>query len=69
MLPAKPITVSVVLLGPTASAVLVLKFHVTLHASLAVLLLGTLKISPYINVALSFDFDFGLDHPVHGGYG
>jgi hypothetical protein len=25
----------------------------------------SLKISPYGN----FDFDFGLDHPVHGGYG
>jgi hypothetical protein len=29
----------------------------------------TLKISPYINVILTSDFDFGLDHPVHGGYG
>jgi hypothetical protein len=29
----------------------------------------TLKILPYTNVTLTFDFDFGLDHPVHGGYG
>jgi hypothetical protein len=25
----------------------------------------TLKISPYTNVTLTFDFDFGLDHPLH----
>jgi hypothetical protein len=24
--------------------------------------------SPCANVTLAFDFDFGLDHPVHGGY-
>jgi hypothetical protein len=23
----------------------------------------------YTNVTLTFDFDFRLDHPVHGGYG
>jgi hypothetical protein len=28
----------------------------------------TLKISPCTNVTLTFDIDFGLDHPVHGGY-
>jgi hypothetical protein len=31
--------------------------------------LVTLKISPYTKVTLTFDFDFGLDHPVHGRYG
>jgi hypothetical protein len=30
---------------------------------------ANIKISPYANVTLTFDFDFGLDHPVHGGYG
>jgi hypothetical protein len=29
----------------------------------------TFQISPYTNVTLTFDLDFGLDHPVHGGYG
>jgi hypothetical protein len=29
----------------------------------------TLKISLYTNVTLISDFDFGLDHPVYGGYG
>jgi hypothetical protein len=29
----------------------------------------TLQISPYTNVTLTFDFDFGLDYPVCGGYG
>jgi hypothetical protein len=46
---------------------LVPKFHVALHASHAALPMVTLKISPYTNVTLTFDF--GLDHPVHGGYG
>jgi hypothetical protein len=36
----------------------------TLHCMLV-----TLKISLYTNVTLTSDFDFGLDHPVHGGYG
>jgi hypothetical protein len=35
---------------------------------LEALLMVTLKISPYTNVTLTFDFDFGLDHPVHGRY-
>jgi hypothetical protein len=60
---------SVVFLGPRAIAELVAKFHVALHASHAALPMVTLKISPWTNVTLSFDFDFGLDHPVHGGYG
>jgi hypothetical protein len=60
---------SVVPLDPTANADLVPKFHVALHASHAALPMVTLNISPYTNVALTFDFDFGLDHPVHGGYG
>jgi hypothetical protein len=59
----------VVFLGPRANAELVPKFHVALHASHAALPMVTLKISPYTNVALTFDFDFGLDHLVHGGYG
>jgi hypothetical protein len=29
----------------------------------------TLKISAYTNVTLTFDFDLGLDHPLHGGIG
>jgi hypothetical protein len=60
---------SVVFLGPRANAELVPKFHVALHASHATLPIVTLKISPYTNATLTFDFDFGLDHPVHGGYG
>jgi hypothetical protein len=28
-----------------------------------------LKISPYTNITLTFDFDFGLEHPVHGDMG
>jgi hypothetical protein len=57
---------SMVFLGPRASAELVPKFHVALHAS-HVALHCTLKISPYTNVTLTFDF--GLHHPFHGGYG
>jgi hypothetical protein len=40
-----------------------------LLASHAALPMVTLNISPYINVTLTFDFDFWLDHPVHGGCG
>jgi hypothetical protein len=58
---------SVAFLGPRANAVLVTKFHVALHASDSALRMATLKILPYTNVILTFDF--GLDHPVHGGYG
>jgi hypothetical protein len=58
----------VVFLGPRANAELVPKFLVALHVSHAALAMVTLKISPYTNVTLTFDFDFGLDHPVHGGY-
>jgi hypothetical protein len=47
---------------------LVPRFQVALYASHAAFPVATLKISPYINVTLTFDFDFGLDHPVHGGY-
>jgi hypothetical protein len=39
------------------------------HASHAALPTVTLKISPCTNVTLTFDFDLGLDHPVHGRYG
>jgi hypothetical protein len=60
---------SVVFLDPRTNAELVPKFHVALHASHAALPMITLKISPYTNVTLTFDFNFGLDHPVHGGYG
>jgi hypothetical protein len=60
---------SVVFLGPRANAELVPKFHVALHASHVALPMVTLTISPNTNVILTFDFDFGLDHPVHGGYG
>jgi hypothetical protein len=45
------------------------KLHVALHASHAALPMVTLQISPYSNVTFIFAFDFGLDHPVHGGYG
>jgi hypothetical protein len=60
---------SVVFLGLRAYAELVPKFHVVLPASRAALPTVTLKISPYTNITLTFDFDFGLDHIVHGGYG
>jgi hypothetical protein len=59
----------VVFLGPRANAELVPKFHVALHASYAALPIVTLKISLYINVTLTFNFDFGLDHPVLRGHG
>jgi hypothetical protein len=59
---------SVVYLGPRANAELVPKFHVALHASHAALPMVNLKFSPFTNMTLTFDFDFGLDHPVHGGY-
>jgi hypothetical protein len=39
-----------------------------LHASHAAFPLVTLSILPYINVTLTFDFDFGLDHLVHARY-
>jgi hypothetical protein len=58
-----------VFLGPRANAELVPKFHVALHASHAALPMVALQISPYTNVTLTSDSDFGLDHPVHGGYG
>jgi hypothetical protein len=45
----------VVFLGPKANAELVLKFHVTLHASHIALPIVTLKISLYTNVTLTFD--------------
>jgi hypothetical protein len=54
---------SVVLLGPRVNAELVL------HASHSAIPMGTLKISTYTKVTLTFDVDFGLDQPVHGGYG
>jgi hypothetical protein len=43
----------VVFLGPRASAELVLKFHVALHASHAALPMVTLKILPFTNVTLT----------------
>jgi hypothetical protein len=52
-------------LGPRVNAEIVPKSHVALHA----LPMVTLKISPCTDVTLTSDFDFGLDHPVHGGYG
>jgi hypothetical protein len=60
---------SVVFLGLRANSELVPKFHVALHDSHAALPIVTLKISPCTDVTLTFNFDFGLDHPVHGGYG
>jgi hypothetical protein len=60
---------TVVFLGPRANAELIPKFHVALYASQAALPMVTLKISPCANVTLTSDFDIGLDHPVHGGYG
>jgi hypothetical protein len=45
------------------------KFHVALHAYHVALPMVTLEISPGTNVTLTFNFDFGLDHPLHGGYG
>jgi hypothetical protein len=61
--------ISVVFLGPRANAAFLPKFHVSLHASHTALLMVELKISPYTNVTLTFVFDVGLDHPVHGGCG
>jgi hypothetical protein len=57
----------VIFLGTRANAELVPKFHVAVHASHAALPIVTIKISPYINVTLTLDF--GLHHPVYGGYG
>jgi hypothetical protein len=50
--------VSVVSLGPRANAELVPKFHVPLHASHAALPIVTLKMLPYTNITLTFDFDW-----------
>jgi hypothetical protein len=47
---------SVVFLGHRANAELVPKFHVAVHASHAALPMVTLKLSPYINVTLTFDW-------------
>jgi hypothetical protein len=58
---------SEVFLCPRANAELVHKFHLALHASHAALPMVTLKMSPCTNVTSTFDF--GLDLPVHGGYG
>jgi hypothetical protein len=60
---------SVVFFGARANAELVPKFQVALYASHAALPMVTLKILPYTNITLTFDFDFGLNRPVHGGYG
>jgi hypothetical protein len=60
---------SVVFLAPRANAELVPKFYIALHASNAALPIVTLKTSPCTNVTLTSDFDNGLDHPIHGGYG
>jgi hypothetical protein len=51
-------TLSVVFLGPRANAELVPKFHVALHAFHTALPMVTLKMSPYTDVTLTFDFDF-----------
>jgi hypothetical protein len=59
---------SVVFVGLRANAELIPKFHFALHTYHAALPMVILKILPYTNVTLTFDFDFGLDHPVHGGY-
>jgi hypothetical protein len=40
--------------------------HLFSHAALPMI---TLQISSCTNVTLTFDFDCGLDHLVHGGYG
>jgi hypothetical protein len=48
--------VSVVFFGPRENAELVPKFHVELHASHAAVPMVTLKILPYINVTLTFDW-------------
>jgi hypothetical protein len=58
---------SMIFFGSRAYAELVPKFHTALHASHAAFPMVTLKISPCINVTLTFDF--GLDQPVHRGYG
>jgi hypothetical protein len=58
----------VVFLGFRANAELVPRFHVALYASLAALPMVTLKISSCTNVTLTFDFAFGLDQLVHGGW-
>jgi hypothetical protein len=60
---------SVVLLAFRSNAELVSKFHVALHASHAAFPVVALKISLCTDVILTFDFDFGLHHHVHGGYG
>jgi hypothetical protein len=59
--------ISVLFLGPRTNIELVPKYHVALYACHAALPMVTLKISSYINVTLTFDFD--LDQPVHGGCG
>jgi hypothetical protein len=58
----------VVFLGLRANAELAPKFHIALHASHAALPMVTLNILPYSTIILIFEFDFGLNHPVYGGY-
>jgi hypothetical protein len=58
-----------VFLGPRANAELVPNFHVALYVFHAALPMVTLKISQYTNDIFTFEFDFGLDYPVHGGCG
>jgi hypothetical protein len=58
---------SVVFIGLRANAELVPKFHVALHAPHAALTTLTLKVSPYTNVTLTFDFL--LDHLFMGDMG
>jgi hypothetical protein len=59
---------SVVFLAPRANVELVSKFQFALHASHAAVPMVTLQILQYTNVTLTFGFDFGLGHRVHGGY-
>jgi hypothetical protein len=59
---------SVLFLDSRANAKLVPKFHIALHASHAALPMVILKVLPYTNITLTFDFDFRVDHPIHGGY-
>jgi hypothetical protein len=59
----------VVFLGPRANGELVPRFRIALRAPHVAHPMAALKILPSTNVTLTFDFDFRLDHPAHGGEG
>jgi hypothetical protein len=61
------VTIAILLTGAASQSKCWLGTQIPRCTSHAALPMVTWNISPYTNVILTFDF--GLDHPVHGGYG